>query len=519
VRRTIGILKRGTGGLVLVALAAVLLPSPARADVGRIREKALELEQKLNRNRYDVEIRGEKPNRARIYKDFDFILDASKVDEVAAAKTDPQAGRLRLYLIQSIVESELAPFTDELRTFEQTNTADLGGKKLHYGDLLQRLAKTPDDGERRKLANLMDPLIETAAVFRLDILRRQNEQYQKWGFANYADFYAQREGLDLDALDAQAAEFLTTSQALYDSLFTTAAAKYLGTEPRKVKFYDLPYLTGGAMYSDAFPAANASRRLRGLFKGLGVDLGAESNLDLDEEARPGRTVGPVCVPVLVPNEIRTGLVPIGAFRDTRYRAYLTGEAQIYSLSTQTAFEPAYLVNQAAQSALAWIPRLVLDEQGWIRDNSQNLALEEFLTYRAFTGLFEVRFLAAMTRFEIAAYRGSQDPDKDFRNLARDATGVRIAASEAHRSLEFLTQLRGASRFQGLLAASALRHHLRETMGPEWYKNGQAGALLTGFWEQGGALTVDAILSACGGSVATPESHFQTIEAMLADAAR
>lgn len=490
-----------TLGLGLVggaALVTVLFPTAANADVERIREKALELEQKLNKARFERTVRGEKPNSDRVYKDFAFILDDSKVKEVAEAKDDPEAPALRLYLIKSIVNSKLASYVDGLNELEQTSTADLDGKKLLFSDLLALLARTKDGGDRRKISSVMAPLIETSAVFRNQIVQKRNENYKAMGFENYADFFAASQGLDLDEIDAKAKEFMTQSQAAYDAQFEEMAQAVLGVEGRKVRFYDLPYLTSGCTYSANFPAASATRRLRGVFSGLGIDLGSESNLSIDTQTRPGKAFSSV-VPVLVPSEVEVGVRTIGCDRDNWRLAYAVGEAQIYALSSQTGFERGYLVSEAAQSALAWLPRMVEEEPGWIKASMEGDGDgDQYLKYRRFVSLYEARVLAAVTQFEIAVYREqAPDYDKVFRDLMASATGVRVSSGEAQRSTEFLSQLGSTSRFYGLLLAAGVCKHLRDELGADWYTGGKAGPFLKGLWAQGGALTPEAVATAAG----------------------
>ena len=149
--------------LAVAFLAAVALggsPREGRADVERIREKAVELDQKLNKQAFEVAVRGTAPNSTRVYKDFDFILKKTKVDEVAEAESsDPRAKRLRLYLVESIVAAGIATYEDDLLKFEQTSTANVDGKDLTYGELTRKLAMDGDDAVRRKLYSALAPAL------------------------------------------------------------------------------------------------------------------------------------------------------------------------------------------------------------------------------------------------------------------------------------------------------------------------------------------------------------------------
>jgi hypothetical protein len=487
----------GRGLAALLVLGGVLVPGTSSADVGRIREMAIELEQKLAKHRFEVAAKVEKPATARIYKDYDFILKKNKVDEVAAeVGTDPQAAKLRMYLIESIVNAEIASFVDDLVDFEQNGTVPQGDTELRYSDILRLLAVTKDGGDRRKVASLLPPLLETSAVFRREIGKRRNDLYQPWGYANYAEFYAERENIDLAMIGDLAESFLAESQALYDSLFALAAERYLGIEARKVRFATLPFLTQGTVFEGAFPSAERLRRSRGIFNGLGVDISESPGID--RTARPGKALRPAAFAISVPDEVEVNLYPMGAgVRDGNRSVFAVGEALLFSLSTQTGLEQGHLVNQPAQAAMAWIPRFVLDEPGWIdiNVNSEGFGEFDYLFFRAFLALYEARFMAAQVKFERMVYAGLEDANAEFRALMRETTGARLSTNDATRSLEFLTQLKVTSQFYGLLVASEMRQQLREKHGEDWHSGGKSGGDLLPLWNQGGNLTIEAIIEA------------------------
>jgi hypothetical protein len=487
----------GRGLAALLILGGVLVPGTSSADVGRIREMAIELEQKLAKHRFEVAAKAEKSATARIYKDFDFILKKNKVDEVSAeVGTDPDAERLRMYLIEAIVNAEIASFVDDLVDFEQNGTVPRDDVELRYADILRLLAVTKDDGERRKVASLLPPLLETSAVFRREIGKRRNDLYQPWGYANYAEFYAQREDIDLALIGDLADSFLKESQALYDSLFTLAAERYMNTEARKVRFGSLPYLTQGTEFEGAFPSAERMRRTRGLFSGLGIDISESPGVD--RVARPGKALRPDVFPIIVPEEVEVSIYPMGAgVRDGNRAVYALGEALIFTLSTKTGLERGHLVNHPAQAAMAWIPRFVLDEPGWIgvNVNSEGFGESDYLFFRAFLALYEARFMAAQVKFEKMVYAGVEDANAEFRALMRETTGARLSTNDATRSLEFLTQLKVTSQFYGLLVASEIRKQLREKHGEDWYSGGKSGGDLLPLWNQGGSLTIETIIGA------------------------
>jgi hypothetical protein len=193
-----------------------------------------------------------------------------------------------------------------------------------------------------------------------------------------------------------------------------------------------------------------------------------------------------------------------------------GESQIYVLCGNSTFEEAYLVNETAQATLAWIPRLVMDEREWIEKNVEGgVDLDQYRRFRAFSSLYEARVLAALTQFELGVYRGTiADPEDEFRSLMRAVTGARVSSGDSRRAMEFLSQLRSASRFQGLLLAAGIRKHLADSFGETWYEDGKSGALLRTLWQRGGALNVQEIIAAAELTGVQANLYLDGISSML-----
>jgi hypothetical protein len=489
-------LGRGAFTAAAVTLVAGMLGAPlsVRADVERIREKTLELEQKLMEHGYRYQARAEEPKTERIYKDFDFLLKQSKVDEVAGEQGDPWSEALRLYLIESTVNLDLAAFEDDLSAFKQTATVKYDEGEVGWGALLKDLTTASESAERRKIYSAMDDLFEPVRIFGAEILSRRIEAYQAWGFENFADFYATREAIDLAAVSTAAESFLEDTQELYEQVFADMAQTRLGVEARKVRFYDMPHLMQGVDFEQAFPLDERTDRVKGIFQGLGIQVG--DNLIMDDKLREGKALAPGVFPALVPTEVYVSMNPIGGLRDDHRELVAVGEAMIFTLSTQTQFEPAYLVNQTAQAALAFVPRLVLDEPAWgaAAAKPDHFEAEAFNAFRAFAALHEARLLAASAMFEHRAYQGENENalEDAYRDLMKQAVGARLSSGDAKRFPELLTQLRSASAFRGLLLAAGIREDLRQAHGDNWFQAPEAGARLTRLWQRGGTLTVDDI---------------------------
>ena len=513
-----------TASLGRLALGAVLIvsvlgaPPAAQADVSRIREKALELEQNLNKQAYRYLARGEKSNTERVYKDFEFILSKSKVDEVAAETGDPYANRLRQYLIESIVGLQIASFEDEQRAYKQTATADLDGQPLAYAELLKRLATAEDPAARRKIYSAMDPLFETISVFGNEIIKRREKQYQPWGYANFAAFYAERENLDLEALSTTAGEFLQSTQALYDELLEYNTQTFMGMESRKLRFYDLPYLLQGNWWEPSFPIKDRSKRVNSVFQGLGIQIPA--GLVMDERNREGKALATGVFPELVPTTVNVSINPVGGVADDDNSVFAAGQGLIFALSTQTRFEPAYLPNRGVQAALAYVPMLALFEPAWFDGaaNQDSYDGASYRKYRAFQLLAEARRLAAKTQLEILAYGGDHDLkelQRQFRELMGTATGARISSSDSARNSELYTQLESASRFQGLLLAAGIRESLVAAHGAEWWNGGKVGASLNPLWQSGGSLNVDKLTTTFAEATGDAAAMVRLVESLAA----
>jgi hypothetical protein len=475
--------------LALVVLGG-LVPRASANDVDRIREKALELEQKRVQHAYDTRVKVGEPNYLRVYKDFAFLYDQGKVDACRKEGAD----RLALYLVESWVNLDLADYEDDLKTHEMKGTVEYDGQQLNRLQLLARLASADDAAERRAIFTAVKPLIEHGNVFRNQIATRRVELYRERGFADYAAFYAEREGLDLDAVAARAEAFLAATGELHDELFTWAADVRLGEPTRKVRFPDLVYLAATRDQNAAFPPTDRHARVNELFAGLGLP-GVNTKLPgFDDKPRTGRPIGFDSYPVVVPTDVRIGVTPVGTPLDYDNTISALSEAGLFLRSKQTRFEDAYLLNDAATATLGYLALGVRDHSGWLSAHTL-LAGEELAAYhkhRAFRRLLDARMLAAQALYEIDLYRGAATAEDTFKERMKEATGIRLSSTDAKRALEFAVQMRSVSEFEGLLAASRLAAHFRATLGDDWYTGGKAGETFGAWYAAGGTLTLDTL---------------------------
>src|SRR4029077_14666875 len=136
----------------------------------------------------------------------------------ADGESDPAVQRRHRALAQVLadlcMERELAQLGDELGTAQATATIEVDGGTMGYYQAAVEVQNEPDRDRRRRIEAAR--LAETARLnpLRERLLRRHHELIAQLGFDGYVSFYSTLKGIDVAALGALMAGFLTRTRDL-----------------------------------------------------------------------------------------------------------------------------------------------------------------------------------------------------------------------------------------------------------------------------------------------------------------
>ncbi len=209
----------------------------------------------------------------------------------AAAKARGEAARgaahLRAWLIGERLARDAAEPIGRLARARAEATFTRSGHEEPLGEASQLLAAEPDPGRRRAIsaaaseaARALLPAVEARE-------RRLGEAAAALGYPSTAALGAELRGQPPAALAALAEAALARTDATWSALLSDLAAR-AGMAPADVRVADLPRLLRGAAPPSAFHGARQLEVAGALLRGLGLDLAAQPNVQVDAGGAPGQ---------------------------------------------------------------------------------------------------------------------------------------------------------------------------------------------------------------------------------------
>jgi hypothetical protein len=249
----------------------------------------------------------------------------------------------------------------------------------------------------------------------------------------------------------------------------------------------------------AFPADHALPALRRTLAGLGIDLDAQRNVELDVEARPGKRPRAFCAPIRVPGRVVLVMLPQGGQDDYRALFHEAGHAEHFaSMPAGLPAEDRLLGDNAVTEGFAFLFEHLLADPAWRRACMGDEA-PEYPRFSALYKLFLVRRYAAKLAYEIELHGRSASRERlpaRYAELLSGAVGVPYPETDYLEDVDegfYCTSYLRAWAFDAQLA-----DHLRTRFGPAWFGDSGAGALLREMWSLGQSLRAEALLRQVAG---------------------
>ena len=197
-------------GIGLGLFGASLMASTVQAgkEVDRIREKTEELASRLVSEGFSHLGEGKESNLDRVYRDYDYILKESKLEEIdndlATATEDEQARlkRLRRFIVSGMILAPVAANYDNAESYITSAAMSVAGAELTLLTFESMLANEEKRSNRRIWYLASRDLQENANVFEINLRHDLDKQAMEKVGMGYEDFLAQSYGIDPAALEA-----------------------------------------------------------------------------------------------------------------------------------------------------------------------------------------------------------------------------------------------------------------------------------------------------------------------------
>jgi len=424
-----------------------------------------------------------------------------------AADGSDAARRLRM-LLDFAVEGYVGLTTQELEAElaqrEATLQLDVDGEAIGFREASVAQANEADP-ERR--ARIEAARLEATASSLNPLYRQQLEATRaivaELGWPSYRAMCEELKGLDLEALSASTQGFLAATEDAYDEVVGPVVSRTLGVSLDELARADLPALFRFAGADASFPTSELVPSFTATMAGLGIDLAAQPNVDVDVEARAGKSPRAFVIPIRVPQDVRLVVPPIGGREDYVGLLHEGGHLEHYAhVDPSLPFEYRQLGDNAVTEAFAFLFDHLAEDPEWLR---RRLGVDDadgaLHAHARASRLIYLRRYAAKLSYELLVHgdagTGLDDGlDGPLASAYADALGAAVRVPWPRAT--YLSDLDPGFYVAAYLRAWALETHLRrwlvDRFGPAWFDTREAGDALRGLWRDGQRLSAEELLA-------------------------
>jgi oligoendopeptidase F len=328
------------------------------------------------------------------------------------------------------------------------------------------------------------------------MLERVHALTEELGWSSYRQACAELRGIDLEALAAEAEEFVRETDGVYaeiaDPELKRAGVAALGELRRS----DLPRFFRAPALDALFPAERAVEAFAETVAGLGIDLDAQDNVHLDTESRPTKSSRAFCATPGVPGEIYLVISPTGGRDDYEALFHEGGHVEHYAhVDSALPIEHRRLGDNSVTESFAFLLEHLTEDPEWL---GAALGVEDpgaVVRQARAVKLVMLRRYAAKIAYELDLHGAEPDPE---RMPARYAELLGSTTRVAWPRDSWLADVDPAFYVACYLRAWALetswRSALRERFGARWFESDEAGEWLRSLWRQGQRLDAHELLA-------------------------
>jgi hypothetical protein len=437
-----------------------------------------------------------------IYERFSDLTTLAAARELAAHAEVGGPGEVELW--HFACEGYLGNLTREeaeaVAGLEASLAASVDGDEIPYRMLRPTIANEPDRGRRERLEAARVGLAEERLMpswIAHDQKRREGTR--SLGATTYRELY-ERFGFPLEELAAQARAFLDETEALHVAAFDGFLRRRASVPLEDARRHDVLRAFRGSQWDEGFPADRMVPALEWTLEGLGIDLRAQQNVQLDLEPRPQKSPRAFCAPIEVPGRIMLVIKPMGGPDDWHAFFHEAGHAEHFAhVSPDLPVEFRRLGDNSVTEGWAMLFEHLVDDPAWLSRRLDFARPEDFAEESAVSLLYVVRRYAGKLLYELELHGDVELEAMRARyvELLHDATKIEPSPADYLADVDdgfYCTCYLRAWAFH-----TQIESYLREELGRAWFTRSEAGALLREVWAEGQRLTAADLLDQVAGA--------------------
>jgi hypothetical protein len=473
-------------------------------DLGDYRRNAEVFLEEIDREYY-LHLAGHKPDLALepIYTRHTALFERDAVERIGEARRAAEGEeetRLR-YLHQFALDGHLGAATRELDTrlaeLEASLEIEVAGVSMPYRMSAVVQANEGDPDRRAQIETARNGVIaERLNPLHREGLERAHAGCAELGWPSYLDAYSDVRALDLRRLAKRLDQFARATEADYARALDPELERTVGAKLTELRRSDLARFFRAAHLDELFPGGGTVTALRRTLAGLGIDLGRQSNVILDTEARPTKSPRAFCSTPRVPAEVYLVVPPIGGREDYAALFHEAGHAEHYgNTDAKLPFEFRHLGDNSVTESFAFLLEGLTASGAWLDAVLGAEAWEPAADHARAARLVMLRRYSAKIAYEVELHGPGADLDRMPERYSA-LLGERVGVEWPHQT--WLSDVDSGFYVACYLRAWAAevewRHELSERFGEAWFESGEAGQWLRELWASGQSLDAEELLA-------------------------
>ncbi|NJN54117.1 MAG: hypothetical protein HC804_04785 [Anaerolineae bacterium] len=401
--------------------------------------------------------------------------------EASRATPDNELHYLAAFAALRYLRQVALPYDEQFWEQLGTGRATLGCGNLTFFATTRLLGTETESRHRRHLYQERSALVAERTSILQERWQRINAQVRVLGFESYYALCDELCGLHLESLEFMAHTFLRETAVPYFRALAQWSQTILGTTQPDAA--DMFFLLRGSQFDGLFPADRLQTAVSDTARLLGFSLDKVAGLEIDLEAREGKSPRPFCAFVQVPDEIKLVINPMGGHQDYKAVFHELGHAlHGLHIPTQRPFATRYLGDDSVGEAFAFLFEQLPANPVWLRKMLGNAAYTDYVEYVRFLRLLFVRRCAAKVLYENHLHTGLSDPAAFYTAVLHEHLGLNI--SPAYYLMDVDDGFYNAQYFRAWMLATQISAELEEKSGKEWMFSAAAGEFLQCLWQKG-----------------------------------
>lgn len=440
-----------------------------------------------------------------IYEKYSHLFSEGAIEAVKSAlveSVDSEDTRwlrfLRTFSTMGYMDNAVKRLTDKASTFETQTVVRFEDEDIPYRFITIKIRNEPDHDRRSRLFEAKVQETVKLNEILLERMATADDLSVVLGFRNYRDMCSSLKGIDYAALGEQMEDLLRRTEKLYVETMDDLLGKTTGLPLNEAWSYDVPFAFRGEEYNGYFEKEKLVESFFSTLNGMGLRPEQNKNIHMDMEERPKKSPRAFCSPVMVPDDIRLVIMPVGGWRDYDAFFHEGGHAWHFGNARKDLLpEYRYLGDNSVTESFAFLFNYLPSNKIWLEKVLGMRDAEGYVRFELINKLMFLRRYAAKLLYEIKLHNTRVNPS--FQDVYR--TCLQKALKFRHTETHYLEDVDDAFYCAEYLRAWILEGQVREALveqfGEDWFMNHKAGSFLKELWSYGQKFTADELVKMVG----------------------